>query len=154
MTKPQRDLVIGIVAAAVLIGATLALTSCDDRPQAVAVVPQAGQPAPVVVAQQSDDHFWRDMWLYQTFFGGSRTTVVEHHYVSPRPAYVAPRAPTVVNNTTIVNKTVIRPAAPTPAPRPAPSYSAPRVTSYAGSYSSRPSYSSYSSRASFSGGRR
>lgn len=129
----------------------MVIASCDDRqPQAVTYASPPAQ-APVVVAQQpSPDRFWENMLLYHMLFGGNSTTVV-HHYDAPR--YVAPRQ-TVVNNTTIVNKTVVKPApAPSAPPRSVvPSYSAPRATSYSGSYSSRPSYSvsSYSSRSSFS----
>jgi hypothetical protein len=102
-----------------------------------------------VIAQQPQDHFWEDMFLYHMIFGSNHTTVV-HQYSRP---YVVPQRPTtVINNTTIVNHPA--PVYSAPAPRSTPSYTAPRATSYSGSYSSRPSYSSYSSRSSFSSGRR
>jgi hypothetical protein len=135
-----------IIAATILFALVLvALASCDRPAQLVQAVP-AGTP-PVVVAQQSDAGFWRDMMFWHMFAGGNTTVV--HHYIS-RPAYVAPRAP-VVNNTTIINKTYVRPALPVNAgatryAAPKQAYSAPpRATSYSGSYSSRSSYRSFSS---------
>ncbi|MEX3691863.1 hypothetical protein AB3X91_08975 [Paraburkholderia sp. BR14263] len=142
----------GILTIVLLIGV---LVSCDNRPSVYApaaqLAPQVAQPAPLIV-QQSNDGFWKG-WMFGHVFGSGSTVV--HHYDS-RPAYVAPRTTTVISNTTVVNKTVVRPAAPVPAPAPrttysVPSYGAPRASSYSGSYSSRSSYSSYSSRSSYSG---
>jgi hypothetical protein len=156
-----------VIAVLTVIGIVLIMASCD-RPETVAQAPApvvvqpataAVQAPPVIVQQSSNDGFWQGVMLGH-LFGGQQTVV--HRYDS-RPAYVVPRAP-VVSNTTIINKTVVRPAPsmPTPArsfsvPAPQPSYMPPRATSYSGSYSSRSSYSSYSSRSSFSsfsGGRR
>jgi hypothetical protein len=155
-----------LVALAAAVALALIVGACS-RPDPVAQVPATVvQPAqsspPVVVQQSSNDGFWQNVFLYHMLFG-SNTTVV-HHYDTPRSSYVAPSR-TTVQNTTIVNKTVVQ-SAPRPAPAagvaqaptrpsaPTTSYSPPRATSYSGSYSSRPSYSSYSSRASFSSGRR
>jgi hypothetical protein len=137
-----RDTKIGIMAAvAVVVGVLLLCAASDQRLAYVPQVAQSGQPAPVIV-QQSHDGFWEGMMLGHLFSSGP--TVV-HHYDAPR-AYVAPRT-TIVNNTTVVNH-----VAPAPAARPpAPAYVAPRVTSVAGAYSPRPSYSSsYSASRSYS----
>ncbi|RQS39758.1 hypothetical protein [Burkholderia sp. Bp8990] len=142
-----------VLAALGLIVFIALLASCGERPAPVAQViqqpaPQVAQvaPAPVVV-QPSNDGFWQGLMLGHLMNGGPS---VVHHYDS-RPAYVAPRSTTIVNNTTVVNKTVVRPSAPVSSPRPSTTYSAPHATSYAGSYSARSSYSSYSSRSSYSG---
>ncbi|MDN7825114.1 hypothetical protein QZN01_20900 [Burkholderia cenocepacia] len=134
------------ICAAVLAVLAIIVASCSDRPT---VVTHALQPAAPVVVQQSNDGFWQGVLLGH-FFSSSPSVV--HHYDS-RPAYVAPRA--IVQNTTIVNKTVVqsasRPVAPamrpsTPAARTVvPSVSTPRPSPYSGSYSSRSSYSSFSS---------
>jgi hypothetical protein len=143
----RENIWIAVATLTVIGGAVLILASCDDRPaQQVAYVPQQPQQ---VVAVQPQDHFWEDMFIYHMIFGGNQTTVV-HQY--SRPVYAAPQRPTtVINNTTIVNHAA--PVYRTPATvvsRPTPSYTPPRVTSYSGSYSPRPSYSSYSSRSSYS----
>ncbi len=145
---------------AAIVGALILLLmvgSCIDRPAPVAqivqpVSPQVVQAAPVaappvIVQQSSSDGFFQGMLVGHLFSSGP--TVI-HHYDS-RPAYVAPRTTTIVNNTTVVNRSTTVRATPTPPSRPSYSYSAPRATSYSGSYSSRPSYSSYSSRSSYSG---
>lgn len=142
------------IATLVVIGAVIfILSSCDDRPvQQVTYSPQQPAPQLVAVQQPSQGHFWENVLLYHMIFGGNQTTVV-HQYSAPRPVYVAlQRSTTVVNNTTIINRSA--PSYAAPAPRPTTTYTPPRVTSYSGSYSSRPSYSSYSSRSSFSSGRR
>jgi hypothetical protein len=134
----------GILAAIAIVMFVFIVTSCDRLEPVAQVVqpPQVVQTAPApVIVQQSNDGFWQGLMLGHMFSSGP--TIV-HHYDS-RPAYVTPRS-TVVHNTTIVNKTVVQSSA--PAPR--PTYTAPRATSYSGSYSSRPSYSSYSSRSSYS----
>jgi hypothetical protein len=126
------------------------IAACDDQPPQQVSYMQSAQPvqqAPVII-QQSHDGFWEGLMIGHLFSSGP--TVV-HHYDATR--YVAPRQ-TVVNNTTIINKTAVKPAANTSVPprSVAPSYSTPRATSYSGSYSSRPSYSvsSYSARSTFS----
>lgn len=138
--------------AAVLAILAIIVASCSDRPTVVTQAPPSAAP---VVVQQSNDGFWQGVLLGHFFRSGPS---VVHHYDN-RPAYVAPRP--VVQNTTIVNKTIVqsiqRPAA-APVVRPSspparsvvPSVSAPRPTTYSGSYSSRSSYSSYSSRSSYS----
>ena len=137
-----------VIAALGIVVLVALLASCGERSVPVAQVVQPAPqmaPAPVVV-QQSNDGFWQGLMLGHILNSGPS---VVHHYDS-RPAYVAPRSTTIVNNTTVVNRTVVRPT-PAPAPRQSATYSAPRATSYAGSYSARSSYSSYSSRSSYSG---
>lgn len=131
-----------------LIGIVIfALWSCDRPAQPFAQIVQPAQTAAAqpVVVQQSNDSFWQNMMIWHLLSNSGPTVV--HHYDS-RPSYVLPRAP-AVSNTTIINKTVVRAMPSAPSPR--PSYTAPRATSYSGSYSSRSSYSSYSSRSSYSG---
>jgi hypothetical protein len=154
MSRRVKLVLLGLV---VFIAIVLLFSSCSPSystayaPQyAPPVVAQAPviqpapvvQAAPVIVQQSHNDGFINGLLLGHMMSGGSNHTVV-HHYDAPRPAYVAPRT-TVVNNTTVIN----RPAAPAYVPpRPAyvapkPAYVAPRATSYAGSYSSRSTYSS------------
>ncbi|WP_144156535.1 hypothetical protein [Paraburkholderia sp. BCC1885] len=150
----NKDRLLAGAAIVVILGAVMFVcASCDQQPQPVAYAPQQQGQSPVMVAQQpANDNFLEDVFLYHMIFGGNQTTVV-HQY--SRPAYVAPpRSTTVVNNTTIINRAVPAPPYTAPTLRPTTTYTPPRATSYSGSYSPRPSYSSYSSRSSYSSGRR